>query len=161
MKTLFIALLSLCSFVAKSQSTQVGERPSTVTVVSPLNLYFGTGVSIGNGENFKSGSYPSVEIGISKNFYSVGLVLGKSSFEKGSSQFWEIKSAVNKSLGSFNGYLLYGVGSYFGTDKVFIEYGAGVSFPTRPFDLFLQASNWDRGNYVSFGISKNILSFKK
>jgi hypothetical protein len=164
----FMTLLAiLCSTLAFSQPvTQINRHilhDTSEPVKDTLKFYVAAGVSIGNGTEFKLSSYPSIEFGASKGALSYGAVFGNSTFTTKESQpglddagkpFWEAKISASAPIGQCKGYILFGVGNYFGTSNTFIEYGSGVTFSFKPFDTFVQVSNWDRGDYVSIGLSK-------
>jgi hypothetical protein len=42
------------------------------------------------------------------------------------------------------------------TDHYLIEYGTGLIWSTDWVDLIMQISNWDRTDYLSIGVSRNL-----
>ncbi|MES2691693.1 MAG: hypothetical protein V4658_14905 [Bacteroidota bacterium] len=151
MKIVFSSLsVLLLSFAALAQESQQ---------VKP-KVYVAAGLSVSNtyDTTFSYSSYPSVEVGLVKNNFSMGLVLGRSNlsnFENdGISNYWyELKTALYQPVGDFNAYGLLGLGNYMSTRRIFIEYGAGFSYSFKAIDVFGQASNWDGTWYVTPGIS--------
>ena len=130
---------------------------------SGVDYYVSAGLSISNFSDsslsLKNATYPSVEFGVMKNNFSLGLVVGRGNFVKtdgldSPSDYWtEVKAAVYVPVGNFNAYGLIGVGSYFKSNKVFIEYGAGFAYSFNKLGVFAQASNWDGVFYITPGIS--------
>lgn len=152
MKKLTLALVTL--FL--SASTLFAQEE---TKVKP-DVYVSAGLSISNSYDttFSYSSYPSVEVGLMKNNFSFGLVLGRANLsgfdaDAASNYWYEGKAAVYVPIGKFNGYALLGIGNYFSTKRVFVEYGAGFSYSFNKFGVFAQASNWDGYWYVTPGVS--------
>ena len=139
-------------------------QDTTSTKSSGLDVYVAAGVSMGNtgsSATLNQTSYPSVELGVMKGNFALGLVGGRGSFDfEGddvTENYWmSLKSAVYFPIGNskIDGYGLLAVGNYLTTDQVFIEYGVGMS---RAFDsgfgIFGQASNWDGYWYITPGLS--------
>ena len=130
------------------------------TEETQLSLYAASGLSISNTGNatFGETSYPSVEFGFSKGALSLGLVVGRSnndytSEEILSNYWWEMKTALSIPVDSFTAYGLLGIGHYLSTDRLFIEYGVGVSHSWDQLALFAQVSNWDGFWYITPGLS--------
>lgn len=149
-KKIFTAVISLLFLNVQAQET-TNTKPS---------LYLATGLSISNSYDttFAYSSYPSVEVGLMKNNFSMGLVLGRanlSGFDQDvASNYWyELKSAVSFPMGNLSGYALLGIGNYMTTKRVFVEYGAGFSYSFNKLGVFAQASNWDGYWYVTPGLS--------
>jgi len=123
----------------------------------PLVPYLSLSTSIGSFKDFNQSSYPSMEVGLSKNNYSYGVIYGRSSFEKNSPSFYELKTSYSFMISKLQSYILLGGGSYFDSNY-FYEYGFGFNFNlNKSFSVFTQLSNWDRSNYLSFGITKIFL----
>lgn len=127
-----------------------------------LSYYMSAGLSISNtfDTTFSYSSYPSIEFGGMYENLGVGLVLGRANLSGFNSDrlenYWyEIKTSASKSIGVVSGYALFGVGNYISTKRVFIEYGAGISYVAGSFGVFTQASNWDGYWYVTPGIVYN------
>lgn len=128
-----------------------------------LDFYSSVGISIGNEsdsiiDNFNKASYPSIEVGLMKNNFGLGVVLGcENIFVSSKSRgFYELKTSISHPIGSLSGYALFGVGSYFEKQSsVFIEYGAGFSYTPCAVGYFVQYSNWATFNYVSTGLTYN------
>jgi hypothetical protein len=150
MKNCLLTLLaSFFAFLATAQESPT--RP---------DVYLSTGLSISNSYDatFAYSSYVSLEGGIMKNNFSLGLVAGRSNLSGfGSddiSNYWyEVKTAVSFPLGKFSGYGLLGVGNYISTKRIFVEYGGGFSYMLGRFGIYAQASNWDGTWYVTPGVS--------
>lgn len=121
------------------------------------DVYAAGGVSIGNSgtSDFASTSYPSLELGIMRDNYSVGLVAGLSDFNDNSTSWYELKLShtVLSNDDGYGVYILGGVGTYDGSQRVFIEYGTGVSYSWEHLGIFTQASNWDGSWYITPGLS--------
>ncbi len=128
-----------------------------------IETYVAAGLSIGNtgDSGFGETSYPSLAFGFSKDFGSLGLVVGRSSNdlsgeEDASNYWWEIKTALAVPVGDFSAYGLIGLGNYLSTSRFFVEYGFGVSHSWGALSLFIQASNWDGAWYVTPGLSYSL-----
>ena len=125
-----------------------------------LTPYIGGGLSMTNGINFSSNSYPSIEAGFMFENISIAGVFGRNNLTKTTTEnldnYWiEAKIAYSLPLGFIDGYGILGVGTYFGTSgSLFIEYGFGVckSF-TNNLGGFIQVSNWDGIMYITPGLS--------
>ncbi|MCB9260994.1 MAG: hypothetical protein H6607_01285 [Flavobacteriales bacterium] len=145
-----IITLALCYFPSFAQDSEI-------------SWYSSVGLSVGNsaGSTFSRTSYPSIEFGGMKKSTSVGLVLGRSNFadfnKSSASDYWyELKAAISFPIGSASGYALAGIGSYFSTQRAFIEYGLGASYMLNDnWGIFTQASNWDNFWYVTPGLTYN------
>jgi hypothetical protein len=151
MKLLLTAILSV--FTASLLHAQETERAKP-------DLYVSAGLSISNSYDttFSYSSYPSLEVGLMKNNFSMGLVLGRSNLsgfrnDDISNYWYELKAALAFPVGKFNGYGLLGVGNYISTERIFVEYGAGFSYSFKQWGVFSQVSNWDGVWYVTPGVS--------
>jgi len=128
-----------------------------------VDFYAAAGLSIGNSGNstFAATSYPSIEFGMMKGNWALGLVAGRgsndfSTADNISNYWWSLKNAAYFPIGKsdLDAYMLFSVGNYMNTSQWFIEYGGGFSYmPTDHLGLFIQASNWDRFWYITPGIS--------
>lgn len=123
------------------------------------NFYASTGLSVTNSENVNQESFASVEVGYSLNNFSYGAVVGSTNL--GFENYWyEGKVAYSFNVVKINPYVLVGAGSYFGSTSnssdLFIEYGAGISVPLGNISPYVQVSNWDSANYVTFGLTFNL-----
>jgi hypothetical protein len=153
------SLVSFLMFVLVSSSFY-SQSDSAKTKLKP---YVSVGVSIGNVDpsdslinNFSKASYPSMEIGLSGKYVSIGAVLGCENFFVSSSSrgFYELKAIFSKTLDKCTAYALFGAGAYFEKSfNNFIEYGAGFSYMPDKVGYFVQYSNWARTNYVSVGLT--------
>lgn len=157
MKKVILIALTMFAFI------RVSNAQDTTNTGSGLDFYVAAGVSVGNSgaATFSQTSYPSMEVGVMKGNFALGLVGGRGSFDfKGddvTENYWmSLKTAVYFPIGISNidGYGLLAVGNYLSTEQIFIEYGVGMS---RAFDsgfgLFGQASNWDGIWYITPGLS--------
>lgn len=157
MKNLFLILVATFATTIATAQTSCCSKDST----SGVDLYVSAGLSISNNGDttFAYTSYPSIEFGVMKNNFSLGLVVGRGNFVRTSgvdyfSNYWtEVKAAVYVPVGNFNAYGLLGIGSYFEDKGIFVEYGAGFSYSFKKIGVFAQASNWDSYWYVTPGIS--------
>ena len=146
-------ILTLLLFVATSAAL-FGQ--------SKISYYTSVGLSISNSADttFSYSSYPSIEFGGMYDNIGVGLVVGRSNLsgfksDVISNYWYEIKTSASKNIGSASAYALFGVGNYISTKRVFVEYGAGISYTAGSFSFFTQASNWDGYWYVTPGITYN------
>lgn len=149
-KVLFTTAITLLFFNIQAQET-TGTKPS---------LYVATGLSISNtyDTTFAYSSYPSIEVGLMKNNFSWGLVLGRANLsgfnqDTASNYWYELKSAVSFPMGNLSGYGLLGIGNYMTTKRFFVEYGAGFSYSFNKLGVYAQVSNWDGYWYVTPGLS--------
>ena len=142
-------------------ATTFGQTDSTKK--SKLIYYASIGISISNvnpndanTDKFNKASYPSLEIGVTKKNISVGAVFGYENIWATSSTrgFYELKTSCSHNIiGDCNGYILFGVGSYFEHSfHNFIEYGFGFSYSPKKLGYSIQYSNWANSNYVSIGL---------
>ena len=127
---------------------------------APLSTHIASGLSVSNtgDASFKETSYFSAEFGLTKGALSLGLALGRSDNDYTDQDtlmnyWWEIKTALAVPVDSFSVYGLLGLGHYLSTERVFIEYGIGVSHSWDPLSFFAQVSNWDGLWYVTPGLS--------
>lgn len=124
------------------------------TVAFSQNVYVSTGLSVTNSNDFRNSSFYSVEGGYSVNNFSYGLVLGTNdlNFQK----FWyEGKVAYTLPIQNVNPYALLGVGSYFDSYQMFLEYGFGVAKSYGQWSPYVQFSNWNTANYITAGLTYN------
>lgn len=148
-----LKIFSLLLLVSCSLSAQETKE-------NTYGAYGSVGVSIGNSneDTFQNTSYPSVEVGVTKENLSLGLAFGKSSFDfknKSLNSYWyEIKFVPSTPMGSVDIYGIFGVGNYLDTNRYFIEYGGGVTGKlTNHLNYFVQASSWDGFWYVTPGVT--------
>lgn len=157
MKKLFLILIAVLATTVATAQTSCCKKDSA----SGVDYYVSAGLSISNNGDttFSYTSYPSIEFGVMKNNFSLGLVVGRGNFVRTGgvdyfSNYWtEVKAAVYVPVGNFNAYGLLGVGSYFEDRGIFVEYGAGFAYSFNKLGVFAQASNWDSYWYVTPGIS--------
>lgn len=142
---------------------RIFRRPAVVVVLllpcasHAQTAYVEASLSVGGGSGL-DGSFPSLGGGVSFEDWSVGGLLGRRDLapregpEQASDYFYEAKWCPTLGArGKVSFYGLLGVGGYFSTDVLFIEYGAGASLAAGPGGITLQWSNWDSGDYVSVG----------
>jgi hypothetical protein len=147
MKRILLIASVLLSMVAQAQDT------------TKVSGYAAVSASLTNGDKISSASYFMVEGGICRKNISVGVGLGRSSFnfqtDGPTNYFIEPKlSVIMAEIGNVKGYGIAGVGTYFKSTHCFVEYGAGAIVSLKNLDLCFQISNWDNAAYVSTGISK-------
>ena len=150
MKKYFSTLIVLGFVLCTSAQEATKTKPS---------IYAATGLSISNSYDttFAYSSYPSIEVGLMKNNFSLGLVAGRSNLsgfkhDAANNYWYELKSAVSFPIGKLSGYGLLGIGNYMTTQRFFVEYGVGFSYSFNKWSVFSQASNWDGTWYVTPGL---------
>lgn len=133
---------------------------ASISMAQDTDFYMAAGLSVSNtGDNtFAYSSYPAIEIGITQENFSLGLVAGRSNLigfdtDEINNYWYELKTALSFPAGKFCGYGLLGIGNYMSTERIFIEYGVGLSRTYNKVGMFTQASNWDGYWYVTPGIS--------
>jgi len=157
MKKVLLFAILLVSTLTFAQSTQDGGFVEGLE--SPITPYIAAGLSMSNGNDFQTTSYPSLEVGIMIENWSIGGVLGRNNLVSTSPEvienyWWEVKTAFSHSLDFVSIYGLLGVGAYIDRDYgMFIEYGVGASKEFGNFGMFAQASSWDGTWYVTPGFS--------
>jgi hypothetical protein len=132
-------------------------QDTTKTEVTP---YIAAGLSMTNTTEFKAASYPSAEIGVMFDNMTVAGVFGRNNLAESTPEhidnYWcEAKVAYSFPLGWVDGYGVFGVGTYIGTNgSLFIEYGGGIckSFNDH-LGGFMQVSSWDGVTYFTPGLS--------
>lgn len=154
MKKLFLITIMLFA----TAFTNAQDTSSTKS--SGVDVYVATGLSMSNtgDTTFTYSSYPSIELGIMKDNFCLGLVVGRWNLEgfdnDVTENYWyELKTAVSFPLGNYSGYGLLGVGNYMSTERIFIEYGLGFSRTFNKIGVFSQVSNWDGYWYLTPGLS--------
>jgi hypothetical protein len=149
-KVVLVLALSLMT------SVMFAQKDST-NVVSKFTTYIGVGLSLPNGNDFTNESYPSVEVGVMRNNYALGLVVGRQNFNFSeddiSKYYFEPKVTVSLPIGLLNLNGILGWGMYINTPSSFIEYGAGVSYGAGNLTYGLIYSNFDSVNYITPNIS--------
>jgi len=159
MKRVILIALTMFAFIGTSNAQDTMDGSSVEK--SGVDVYVAAGLSMSNtyDTTFAYASYPSIELGIMKNNWSLGLVAGRgnnvySVKDDISNYWWEVKTALSFPVGKFSGYGLLGIGNYMSTKRMFIEYGAGFSYmPTDHIGIFSQVSNWDGTWYITPGLS--------
>jgi hypothetical protein len=147
----------LFAFIALTVSAQAQE-----TKCSKTTKYVAVGLSMASfDETFAENSFPSVEVGFTRNDVSYGVAFGRASLRGlGNSEdvlqnyFYELKMVPSLSLGYFNANLILGVGGYVNQgNRHFVEYGAGLSKTFGNVSYGLSYSNWDGVDYVTPSVS--------
>lgn len=150
MKKLFFIFLSILTFTGYSQSD------------SCLSIYGSIGISVGNINpndpmlnSPEKVSYPSLEIGITKQSVNVGAIVGLTDFRLNTPiLYYELKASLSIPVKECYIYPLFGVGAYAEKKFVhFIEYGGGFSYMPKKIGYYVQYSNWANSNYISLGIT--------
>ncbi len=152
MKKIFLLLAFTLSLFVNAQEQTTDKK---------YTFYSATGISVTNTDDFQNDSYVSTEIGVIRENLSFGAVLGRNNLsdfgKENFENYWvEAKVTTYKNLGTVDGFLLLGVGSYIDNGNLFIEYGFGLSKTLGDYGVFVQASNWDSKDYVSAGVSFNL-----
>jgi len=152
MKKILIILLAFTPVIAFSQKEE-----------TKISGYVSGGISIpGGSQSFKSRSYASIETGICYENLTAGLVIGRANLEKADfrNMFWEVKTSPSFYMAPVFAYGVFGYGGYMDYKKSFLEYGAGIYYPSNKVSYFAQITNWDEINYLSVGLTYNF-KFKK
>lgn len=167
MKKLFLVLFAFFAL------TVTAQEQTTTPTTSSYTPYVSVGLSMSNfGETFSDNAYPSVELGVTRNDVSYGVVFGRSSLrglgesdDSISNYFYEIKVAPSVSLGYLNANLILGAGGYINgggvnlsegdNDSFFVEYGFGLSKSFGKTTYGLSYSNWDGVDYLTPSVSFN------
>jgi hypothetical protein len=152
MRKLFLLLFA---FTALSLTAQ--EQ----TTCSQNSMYVGFGFSMASVSNFEYGtSFPSVEVGFTRNDVSYGVAFGRASLKGlGNSEdvlqnyFYELKVVPSLPLGPVNANLILGMGGYIDSQDFFVEYGFGLSKSFGNVSIGLSYTNWDRQDYVTPSVS--------
>jgi len=157
MKKIIGILLLVSCFLCNSLKAQDSVS------YSPVSMYVSGSISLSAMDNFKDGTYPSIEVGACYKYFGLGLNVGRgrltnmfSDLDSGSEYYWEIKSTASYSVKKLKLFLLFGYGQYFISRNSLIEYGGGVSYPIKNFDIGMQMSSFDGVAYVSPSITYNI-----
>jgi hypothetical protein len=147
MKKILVMVMMLMTTLTFSQDSTISVSP-----------YISAGLSMSNGDDFKTSSYPSVEAGIMVENISIGGVFGRNNLLSTSPEtidnyWWEVKTAVSYPIGLVSIYGLFGVGAYIDREYgMFVEYGLGASKEFNNLGIFVQASSWDGIWYVTPGL---------
>jgi hypothetical protein len=159
----FILLLLLSPIFMLGQSSihhhnSTEKISDTATYLPNIGYYVSVGVSLSNGPSVKNSAFPSIEFGVSHKNLMGGLSVGKGSFNKQTTTdyFYEFKGYTSIPLGAVKAYMIFGAGSYFNSKYAFIEYGSGVTYSIKKTDISLQASNWDKVDYLSLSFAYNL-----
>jgi hypothetical protein len=168
-KTLTLALLCCASILFAQSRSHVGhmkQRSLPPDSADNLNVnlawYASASLSVSSGDGFSDIAYPSIEVGVSKNNISYGLNVGRRDLanhgerEYPSNYYIEGKAAATWPLGDVKTFAMGGFGVVPDTDHYLIEYGTGLIWSTDWVDLIMQISNWDRTDYLSIGVSRNL-----
>lgn len=165
MKKLFFTLIALIALTVTAQAQTDSTKVKTTKYVS-----VGLSINPTTNDTFEYSSYPSVEVGITRNDVSYGVLFGRGSL-KGlgdsvdtfSNYFYEFKVSPSVSLGYVNANLILGIGGYINsggqnstngdTDSSFVEYGFGLSKSYGNLSYGLSYSNWDGLDYVTPSLS--------
>jgi len=149
-------LTIMCLVVTCTTFGQSNDSTKTKT-----SGYISAGISLTNGDNFKSNSYSSIEAGIMRDNITLGGIFGRGSLSGINSSdniknyFYEIKTTASYPVGSVSGSILFGYGGYFNTTHNFIEYGVGITYNKGKMGYGVTYSNWDGVNYVTPSITFN------
>ncbi len=155
MRKVILILLTLVSTSIFAQSDSTKSKLS-------IGAYVSASLSLTNGNDFKSNNYPSIEGGICGDNFGLGLVLGRGNLtglgkptDDIKNYFYETKIFVSHGIGPLISTVLFGYGGYMNTNRNFIEYGAGISYPCGKFSYGMTYSNWDQVNYITPSITFN------
>jgi hypothetical protein len=163
MRKLFLLLFAFFALTVTAQEQK--------TECSKTTTYVAVGLSMASfDKTFAENSFPSVEVGFTRNDVSYGVAFGRASLRGlGDSEdvlqnyFYELKVVPSVSLGYFNANLILGVGGYVNNGGVnlnegdnssfFIEYGFGLSKTFGNVSYGLSYSNWDGVDYITPSVS--------
>jgi opacity protein-like surface antigen len=149
-KVILVLVLSLMTSVMFAQA-------DSTKVVSKFTPYVGIGLSLTNGNDFTNQSYPSVEVGVMRSNYALGLAIGRQNLNFNqdaiSKYYFEPKVTASVPVGSLSLNAILGWGMYIDTPYSFIEYGAGLSYGVGNLTYALTYSNFDKVNYLTPSIS--------
>ncbi len=150
---LFVALISFGA-TAQTDSTKTCK-------FDPHSMFMSVGLSMSQGD-FKTKSYPSLELGYMHNSISYSALFGRGDFNgmfRNGDQignYWvEAKFSPSYSIGHLNGFLIAGGGFYINSDHYFAELGLGASYTHNRFTYGVSFSNWDTRNYLTPFVSVN------
>lgn len=156
MKRLFV--LALIYLMSTGLSAQDSTKTKTKTLTTG---YLSVGLSLSNGDNFKTGSYSSIEGGINRGNIGLGLVFGRGNLDgifkddNIRNYYYEAKTSFCHQIGDVTGMVMFGWGQYIDTPHSFIEYGGGVTYSVGRMGYGIMVSNWDRVNYLTPSITLN------
>lgn len=170
--TVICVLIATVSFAQKSKgkvlATAVSSKTSDTTeyvrVKPPViyTPYVSVGLSMSNMDNFRNGSYFSLETGVCRDNVALGVVIGRGNitgmFKNGdaiSNYYYEPKATVTFPLGKLTGTAIFGIGGYFGSSHMLIEYGSGVYYQIGKVAYGMLYSNWDGVDYITPNITYN------
>jgi hypothetical protein len=154
MRKLFLVLFAFFALTVTAQEQK--------TECSKTTTYVAVGLSMASfDKTFAENSFPSVEVGFTRNEVSYGVAFGRASLRGlGDSEdvfqnyFYELKVVPSVSLGYFNANLILGVGGYVNQgNRHFVEYGAGLSKTFGNVSYGLSYSNWDGVDYITPSVS--------
>ncbi len=126
----------------------------------PIEFYASTFIATSSGNDFNQDSYTGIEAGIYVKNLAFGISTGcgnlKTISSDNASNYWfETKTYIYFPLGSVKGFGVAGWGQYYNTSQSFIEYGGGLVYSIKKFDVSLTVSNWDNQFYIAPGITYN------
>lgn len=190
-----VVLVSINTFAQKKGKTAITAAKTlsdsivvdTVKTDSKWSKYVAIGLSMSSGNSydtndniktFKESSYPSIELGVSRENISFGAVLGRGNLkglfasqytdkdntrdgehyqtsDRLSNYYWEVKAVPSFPLGAVSANLIFGIGSYMTQAKgsMFIEYGSGIAYTSGKITYGLSYSNWDGMDYITPSLS--------
>lgn len=134
----------------------------TTNFTTDMTSYVSVGLSMSNMDNFRNGSYFSLEYGVTKQNLSLSMVVGRGNItgmfkdvDHIQNYYYEPKVTVGFPLGKLTGTAIFGVGGYFGTSHMLIEYGSGISYQIGDISYGILYSNWDGVDYITPNITYN------
>lgn len=118
-------------------------------------FYGSVAVSATNSDNFQKTTQYSAEAGMLSN--NVGYALSAGSRDLDYKKFWFMaKVSYTFDISEWlNPYVTTGVGGYFDNSRMFIEYGGGIISTWETISPYLQITNRDQTNYLTFGLRIN------
>ena len=153
MKNLILGAILLFSVMSFGQ---------TIPTEKDRNMFLSLGLSTSQGD-FKTNSYPSIELGYVHEKISYSAVFGRGDFngvlsnsDKIQNYWFELKFSPSYSVGPLNGFLIAGGGAYFDSTEYFAELGLGLSYTYNRFTYGCSFTNWDTKNYITPFISVSL-----
>lgn len=153
-----ILLLCLITTISYGQKhTVILKQTDTISVPVKFKPYISIGVSLSNNDKISDGASQSIEVGFTKENISLGLSIGRDTFnyssDKLSNYYVEPKITGSLPFGVLTGTLIFGVGKYINSTSNFIEYGSGLIYSVKQISYGITYSNFNKVDYISPSIT--------